>query len=153
MPTTVQIPEQVVSQWIAAFNRRNLDAMLARLDRDVCFHPLRVVGMAACYEGHDGIRRWFAELSRQKHRHSIELSDVSPLEDGWTLAAGRVVVERLPGTPFSGLYEIDGEAIVSAHHYFSPVEILGEAGLLESMRAPRAGAYDGTNGAQPQGQG
>ena len=59
------MPEQNVElhrRVVAAFNGRDIDAMLACLDPNVEYHPLlSAVGMTV-YHGHDGIRSWFGQL-------------------------------------------------------------------------------------------
>ena len=122
--------ERVVSEWVDAFNERDLDGMLARVNPDVLFHPLRVNGTAHSYLGHDGMRRWFAEILHREHPHRIGLESIAGLADGRILAAGTVLVENEAGAPFSGLYEIDNGVIVCAYHYFTPAETLFQIGIV-----------------------
>jgi ketosteroid isomerase-like protein len=45
-----------------AFNKRDLEAMLACLDPSVEYHPvLSAIGVTV-YHGHDGMRSWFGQL-------------------------------------------------------------------------------------------
>jgi ketosteroid isomerase-like protein len=47
---------------LEAFNRRDIEAMIARLDPSCEYHPvLSAVGQAT-YHGHDGLRSWFEQL-------------------------------------------------------------------------------------------
>ena len=124
------IEEKTVSEWIDAFNERDLDRMLAQVDPEVHFHPLRVDGMAHSYLGHSGVRRWFAELQQHEHPHRIDLKSIAGLADGRVLAAGAVSAEEGTGTPFSGLYEIANDLIVCAYHYFTPPETLVQIGIV-----------------------
>jgi hypothetical protein len=78
-----QIPEQIVSQWVDAFNDRDLDGMLVRLDVQVDFHPLRLSGLGGSYRGDDGVREWFTQLKRLRHEHRIVLSQMRGM---WTRA-------------------------------------------------------------------
>ena len=86
--------------------------------------------MAHTYLGHDGMRRWFAEILQREHPHRIGLESIAGLTDGRLLAAGTVLVEKEAGAPFSGLYEIENGVIVCAHHYFTPPETLVHIGIV-----------------------
>ena len=57
-----RIQETVLTQWVEAFNARNLDGMLSCLSVGVEFHPLKLGGARDCYHGHRGVREWFAQL-------------------------------------------------------------------------------------------
>jgi len=47
---------------LEAFNRRDIEAMIACLDPSIEYHPvLSAVGMAV-YHGHEGMRSWFGQL-------------------------------------------------------------------------------------------
>jgi len=46
-------PEELVSQWIDAFNLRDLDGMLDCMSPEVRFYPLRLSGLERFYQGHD----------------------------------------------------------------------------------------------------
>ena len=124
------IEEKTVAEWIDAFNERDLDRMLEQVDPDVLFYPLRVNGLARSRLGHDGVRRWFAELQQHEHPHRIRLDRIDGLADGRLLAAGAVSAEEGTGAPFSGLYEIADDLIVCAHHYFTRPETLVQIGIV-----------------------
>jgi ketosteroid isomerase-like protein len=48
---------------IEAFNRRDIEAMIATADPNIEYHPvLSAVGGVTVYRGHDGMRRWFEQL-------------------------------------------------------------------------------------------
>jgi ketosteroid isomerase-like protein len=46
---------------VKAFEDRDLDALLAMLDDEVAAFPI-LAGMEGGYRGHDGVRRWWADL-------------------------------------------------------------------------------------------
>jgi ketosteroid isomerase-like protein len=47
---------------IEALNRRDVEGMLVPLRPDVRLEPLRAVLEGSVYEGHDGLRKWFADM-------------------------------------------------------------------------------------------
>jgi ketosteroid isomerase-like protein len=70
-----------------AFNRRDLDALLAVMDAEVEFST-RLVG-AGSYRGHDGVRLWWDDLLRVFPDFTVEVTDVDELDD-LTINAVRV---------------------------------------------------------------
>jgi ketosteroid isomerase-like protein len=61
----VQVSEQNVElhrRIEAAFNRRDIGAMIACLDPSAEYHPLLSAIGVTVYHGHDGLRSWFAQV-------------------------------------------------------------------------------------------
>jgi ketosteroid isomerase-like protein len=126
-----QIPEQVVSRWVDAFNRRDLDGMLACLGAEVLFHPLRLSGPAASYHGHDGAREWFAQLRRLRHEHRVVLSEARAVGEDQVIAVGSLGLAGEPDIgPFCGLHRLAGGRIVAAHHYLTDPDMIEYLGLV-----------------------
>jgi ketosteroid isomerase-like protein len=71
-----------------AFDDRDLDALLAMLDDDVEAFPI-LAGMDGGYRGHDGIRRWWAELFGTFPDFKAEVVEVRDFGD-LTIAVLRV---------------------------------------------------------------
>lgn len=126
-----QIPEQVVSRWVDAFNGRDLDGMLACLDGGVRFHPLRLGGLGASYHGHTGVREWFAQLRRLRHEHRIVLSEARAVGEGQVITVGSLSLAGEPHIgPFCGLHRLAGGLIVAAHHYLTDPDMVEYLGLI-----------------------
>jgi ketosteroid isomerase-like protein len=66
-----------------AFNRRDLDALLALADPDIEWFP-RVAELegGGPYRGHDGVRRWWESWLAVAPDFSVEVEDVGVLDDG-----------------------------------------------------------------------
>jgi ketosteroid isomerase-like protein len=65
---------------VDAFNRRDLDALLALMDDDVeAFPPL--ASMEGAYHGHAGIRRWWESLLDTLPDFAIEVVEVRDSDD------------------------------------------------------------------------
>lgn len=61
----MQVSEQNVElhrRILEAFNRRDVEAMIACLDPSLEYHPVLSGIGAAVYHGHDGLRSWFRQL-------------------------------------------------------------------------------------------
>jgi SnoaL-like domain len=86
---TVALSSDVlVRQWVDAFNARDFEGMLARIDSEVRLHPLRLRGLDCSYDGYDGVQRWFARPTQLRHEHVVVLSDVHGSRDDQVLAVG-----------------------------------------------------------------
>ena len=72
-----------------AFNRRDLDALLALMDDDVEV-VTRIAPMEGGFHGHDGMRRWWENMLTAFPDFDIEVVDVRDLGDV-TLASLRAV--------------------------------------------------------------
>jgi ketosteroid isomerase-like protein len=123
--------EEVVSRWVDAFNQRDLDGMLRRLDADVDFHPLRLSGLRGSYRGHDGVREWFANLKRLRHEHRIVLSEARAVAGGSVFAVGSLSLAGEPDIgPFCALHRIDDRLIAATHQYLTDPDMIERLGLI-----------------------
>lgn len=122
---------ELISGWFEAFNDRDLDGMLERFSAKIVFRPLRFPGVEHSYEGHDGIRAWFAAVTGGRHLHRIDAESFSETDDGRVLVSGAVSLAATGGiAPFSGIYVIEDGEIVAATHYFTPTAVLDRLGLI-----------------------
>jgi ketosteroid isomerase-like protein len=71
-----------------AFNRRDLERWLALYDPDVAFDP-QLTALEGSFDGHDGLRRFFAEIGERFDDFQLEYADVRDLGDR-VLALGKV---------------------------------------------------------------
>ena len=68
-----------------AFNDRDLDAVLATLHDDVEAFP-RLAAVEGGYRGHDGVRRWWAQLLDAFADFHVEILEVRDLGEFMVLA-------------------------------------------------------------------
>ncbi len=130
-PTVAPAPDALVSRWVDAFNAKHLEGMLARLDPEVRFHPLRLSGLDRSYRGHDGVERWFVQLARLRYEHVIVVSDVHGIGDDKVLVVGALrLIGNLEIASFCALHRIVDGVIVAAHHYLSDPDMLERVGLI-----------------------
>jgi ketosteroid isomerase-like protein len=112
--------EATVRRWFDAFNSRDLEGMLACMDPDVDFSPLRLRGVEAGYRCHAGVREWLADLMRMEHHHRIELSRVQASSGGEVIAAGTLSAADSGGSSsFWAVERFEGGLIVAARHFLS----------------------------------
>lgn len=106
--------QTLVTCWIDAYNAHDLEGMLASLDHDVDYRPLRLGGLTGMCRGHDGVRHWFAQLG-SAHCHRIELAELRELSDGHVLATGAVrIADASDVAPFCGAYHTASGPICSS---------------------------------------
>jgi hypothetical protein len=127
-----QSSEEIIGEWYTAFNHRDLDEMLARFDAAIEFRPLRFPGIDHVYEGHEGIRAWFAAVTGGDHVHRIDADEFRTMDDGRILVSGSVSLAAVGGiAPFSGIYTMERGLILVASHYFTPSTVLDRLGIIE----------------------
>jgi ketosteroid isomerase-like protein len=73
-------------QAVDAFNRRDLDSVLALVDREVEF---MVVAPDGPYYGHDGVRKWWRDLLDTIPDFRVEVVEIRDLGD-WILGVARI---------------------------------------------------------------
>ena len=123
--------ERIVSSWVDAFHERDLDQMLGCLSSQVDFHPLRLGGIGASYRGHEGVRRWFAQLRHSRHEHRIVISHVQGVGEDWVLATGFLSLAGEPNiSTFCAVHRIADGVIATAHHYLTDPEMIEYLGLI-----------------------
>ena len=59
-----------------AFNRRDVDGLIATLDPEMEWHPLLGELGGGVYRGHDGVRRLVSEINDTWEEFRVELEDV-----------------------------------------------------------------------------
>jgi ketosteroid isomerase-like protein len=74
---------------LAALNRRDVDGMLATLRPDAELVPLRAVLEGIVYRGHEGLRRWLADMAEDWDDLRIDTDDVRALDGGRVLVLAR----------------------------------------------------------------
>jgi ketosteroid isomerase-like protein len=90
---------------IEAFEAGDLDALLARADPSIEYHPvLAAIGGVSVYRGHDGIRSWFADFDEWGSDVHVEPRAY------FALGAGRIVGFEGFSTPEGALDAVNRRA-------------------------------------------
>jgi len=71
--------EELGRRFIEGFNRRDADALVALVHPELEFLPTVLVGQRAVYHGHDGLRRWVADLVASDAAHKVRVREVREL--------------------------------------------------------------------------
>lgn len=84
-----------------AFARRDVEGAIAHMAPDVSFAPAGTaarLGRAEPYVGHDGIRRYFADVAQVWEELTLQADDVRASAEGVVVFG--TVTGRLDGAPF-----------------------------------------------------
>jgi ketosteroid isomerase-like protein len=124
--------EELARTSMAAFNRRDVEAVVQTFAPDAEWWPLRS-STEGPYRGHDGIRAWFEDTAEMFEYLRAEVDDVDERGDV-AVATGRLEVKgRGSGAaievPIAWVFRFAGEKVIWAKSYASREEALAEAGL------------------------
>jgi ketosteroid isomerase-like protein len=117
---------KVVERALAALNARDVDGYLSSCTDDVELRtPLAAAG--GVYTGHNGIRRFFADVEDAAPDFRIELRELTPLAGDIVLASIRTSsTGRASGIPLdseaTNVYRLSGGRISRVEIYLDPVE-------------------------------
>jgi uncharacterized protein len=125
---------EVVRQALAAFNEGDIEAVLGCMDPDIEFVPLRALLEGSAYRGHDGFRRFVADMVddwEDYHPISEEFRDVG---DGRVLVLGRFHARgRASGveveSPAAWVSQVRGGKIVRVRIYADEQSALASLGV------------------------
>jgi ketosteroid isomerase-like protein len=117
---------------VDAFNRRDVEAVIALSDPECVWYPAFVGIMEGPYRGHDGIRQYFEDLAEFSEEGPGEYPEVHDLGDQ-VLGLGRLWIRFVSGV------ELDQEsAFVSTWRNGKCVEArvwIGHAARAEALEA------------------
>jgi hypothetical protein len=131
--------ERIGHRFVDAFNRRDVDELVALADPDIEFHPTSIVGGRRVYHGHDGLRRWATELGIAEIDHKVRVREVRPLDESRFLLLCEVLVDGELVTPSAMLASLtETGKIVEAHAYLTDEEVLTQLDIVPEQHEGRA---------------
>ena len=120
---------------VDAWNRGDHEAWLALWDEEAEFHPLRAQLEGESYSGHDGLRRFVAEMTQDFEEVRFEIEETRDAGEqvvgiGRFRARGRASGVDLD-VPLGVLTRIRRGRIVYTRFFSEPADALEAAGLSE----------------------
>ena len=123
-------------RFVDAFNRRDVEAMIATLDAGIEWHPASTValgGAASVYRGHSGVLDGLRDLDGSYERLLIEISTFQDVGErvagtGEIRVRGRASGAELR-SPFGVVFEFRNGKATYIRSYLDPREALEAAGL------------------------
>jgi SnoaL-like domain len=121
--------EQIGRKFVDAFNRRSIDDMIALSDPAIEFRPTSLVGTRRRYDGHEGLRHWFAELDESQIEHQVRVKEVRTIEDDGFLVLSEVLLGGELVSPSAMLARVnEAGLIVEARAFLTDAETLRQVG-------------------------
>jgi ketosteroid isomerase-like protein len=74
---------EAVRRGIDAYNRGDVEGMLETTSEDVVMVPMRALLEGGEYHGHDGVRRFMADMDEDWVERGVEVDEIRELEDSW----------------------------------------------------------------------
>jgi hypothetical protein len=136
MPGRAELMDAIGRRFVDGFNRRDAEALVALADPQIEFHPTVLVGDRRTYHGHDGLRRWMAELGATQAGHLVRVREVRVQDERSFVLLTEVLLEGELLSPSAMLARLsDAELIVHARAYLTDEQTLTQLGLLDERRA------------------
>jgi ketosteroid isomerase-like protein len=116
--------------YVDAYNRRELEAMIALMDEQVVSYPSRMFGTRENV-GHEGVRAWWQAMVDSGRWYEVAIKDVRRLEPDRVAVLGEIFDQGEPLSPWGVVVRVRNGLIVESRSYLSDEELLDEVGLLE----------------------
>jgi ketosteroid isomerase-like protein len=122
---------------IEAYNRRDVEAMLRELDKEIEWRPVLPVvlgGDAPVYRGHDGVRRLQRDLDEVLAERQMDFSEIREAGD-LVVATGSLRIRgkssgALSESPFGCVAEFRNGKAIRIQTYLDPSEALDQLPAL-----------------------
>jgi ketosteroid isomerase-like protein len=123
----------VAESYVAAYNDRDLEAMLRIQDEQVVSHPARLFGQRVL-KGHTGVRAWWQTMIESDRWYEVIVHDVRLLEGERVAVFGELRERGEPLSPWGVVIRVLNGLIVESHSYLSDEQLLIEIGALDERR-------------------
>lgn len=123
---------ETVRKGVEAYNRGDVDGVLAMTAPDVVLVPVRALLEGGSYEGHEGVRRFMEDMDEDWAEREIEVDEIRDLDGGLLVlgqfrAVGRSGVEVRQ--PLAWRSELRDGKLIRLQAYSDVAVALNELGL------------------------
>jgi ketosteroid isomerase-like protein len=73
---------EIARQGVEAYNRGDVEALIELSDPEITMVPVRALLEGGEYRGHEGVRRFLADMEEDWERREILVDEVRDLDDG-----------------------------------------------------------------------
>jgi ketosteroid isomerase-like protein len=123
---------ETVRRGIDAYNRGDVDELIALSDPDVCMVPIRALLEGSEYRGHDGVRRFLADMDEDWTEREVIADELRELGDSVVVLGSFRAVGRASGTeithPLAWVAEIREGRLARMRAFTDQEAALREAG-------------------------
>ena len=124
---------RLAQSYVAAYNDRDLEAMLALQDENVVSYPVRMFGHRSL-TGHAGVRAWWEAMEASGQWYEVIVSDIRLVVPDRVAILGEIRDQGELLSPWAVLARIHNGLIIESRSYLSDQELLDELGLLQRPR-------------------
>jgi hypothetical protein len=123
--------ELIARRFVDGFNRRDAESLVVLSDPNIVFYSTAVIGTGGRYDGHDGLRRWVADLEESGIGHQGRLREVRPTEEGFVLFSDVMLDGKLI-TPAALVVTLNERHLITeARGLLTDSELLTRVGVME----------------------
>ena len=122
--------EALARGFVEAFNQRDAEALVALAHPRIVFRPSTLIGRRRTYNGHDGLRRWIAELLATRLDVQARVREIRPLRPRGFLVLSKVRIDEELIADAAMIAVVHEGKIVEAHSYLSDERMLGRLGMI-----------------------
>ena len=123
---------EIIRAGVAALNRGDVGGLEAALDPDVELVPLRAVLDGTVYRGHEGMRRWLADIGEDWTTYELQLGALRELKGGQVLVEATMRLRGRSGvavdSPAAWLCELQGGRVSRIRFFTDAESALAAAG-------------------------
>ena len=120
---------ELAERYVAAYNDRDLDAMLAVQDENVVSHPTRFTG-AASHVGHEGVRAWWEAMVAADRWFEVVISEIRQPDHDRVAILGAIYDHGELVSPWCVVIRVCNGLIVESRSYLSERDLLEQLGLI-----------------------
>jgi ketosteroid isomerase-like protein len=121
---------KLANRYVAAYNERDLEAMLSLQDENVVSYPSRLFGERRL-DGRAGVRAWWESMVASGRWYEVVVRDIRQLDGDRIAILGDIYDQGEPLSPWGVVVRVRDGLICESHSYLSSDELLEELGLLE----------------------
>ena len=132
-PVTHAEAISLAERYVAAYNERDLEAMLRLQAEDVVSYPTRLFGQRVI-TGHAGVRDWWQTMIDCDRWYEVGVNEVRVLDGDRVAVFGEVRERGEPLSPWGLVVRIRDGLIVESRSYLSDEQLLTEIGALDERR-------------------
>jgi hypothetical protein len=119
----------LAESYVAAYNDRDLEAMLALQDEQVISYPSPLFGHRRL-AGHEGVRTWWEAMVASGRWYEVVAHDIRELRPDRVVILGEIRDRGERLSPWGVVVRVRNGLIIESHSYLSDGELLEELGLL-----------------------
>jgi len=119
----------LAESYVAAYNDRDLDAMLALQHERVVSYPSPLFTLRRL-TGHEGVRAWWEAMVLSGRWYEVAVHDIRELGPDRVVILGEIRDRGERLSPWGVVVRVRNGLIIESHSYLSDEELLDELGLL-----------------------